>query len=182
MEEIKESKVKKNNLIKDLNMFKTDMSMMYQRINLILKKYKEYANPIKGLDGFFETGLISLQKSIEFIENSNYLHNNGIVFRSRGIGLDYCPGCIFCKNGSNKSRLMKNISGFVECKEDGEQIIKWVKDDKGIILDFRENEPDWIQVKIGSCDKHENKLKKLHQLCMVNNMISPEIIQLANNE
>ena len=172
----------KNNLINDLKIFKTDMSMMYQRINLMIKKYKEYANPIKGLDGFFETGLISLQNSIEFIEHSDYLQKNSIVFRSRGIGLDYCPGCIFCENDSNEIRLMKNISAFIESKEDGEQIIKWIKDNKGITLDFRVNEPDWIQIKIGSCDKHENKLKKLHQLCMINNTISPEIIQLANSE
>ncbi len=172
----------KEDLIRDLKIFKKDMSMLHHRTKLILDKYNDLANPIQGLYGFFEVGLISLQGSIDFVKRSNYIQKDEIIFRSRGISLDYCPGCIFCGNGLIESRLLKTISGFVECENDGNKIVSWVTESEGIKLDFREDEPSWIQVKIGSCDLHEHKLKKLHELCMKNNTISKRIIELANQE
>ena len=94
-------------------------------------------------------GLIgrSLKKSYdrEFSMNTNSI----IEFKSRGIGLDTTPGCFIC---GGEKRLLNNISAFVLTKEDGELAVSWFE--QGARLDYREREPNWIQVKIGACDQH----------------------------
>ncbi len=47
---------------------------------------------------------------------------------------------------------MANIAAFVTSKEEGEEVVRWFGD--GAYLDFRPSEPNWIQVKIGACEKH----------------------------
>ena len=83
----------------------------------------------------------------------------GESFHSRGVGLDTTPGCFVC--GGDK-RLRKNIAAFIQCKEAGERIVAMFP--QGARLDYRDFEPDRVQVKIGACDTHLPNLQKLHEL------------------
>lgn len=78
------------------------------------------------------------------------------AFRSRGIGLDWTPGCFVC---GGEDGLRSNISGFVKSKEAGERVVAMF--DHGARLDWREFEPLWIQVKIGACTAHVSDLQRL---------------------
>ena len=86
--------------------------------------------------------------------------NGSDFFSVRGIGTDKTPGC-FCCGG--KKRYHNNIAAFVKSKQAGERIVK-LFGEYGAWLDYREFEPDWIQVKIGACDKHLPNLEKLAEL------------------
>lgn len=91
-------------------------------------------------------------------------NGEGEFFRSRGIGLDNCE-CFICgthdRDGEDHMYL-HNIAAFVECKESGERVVTMF--DRGARLDYREYEPDRVQVKIGACDKHLTNLEKLNEL------------------
>ncbi len=83
----------------------------------------------------------------------------GEFFRSRGIGWDYTPGCFVC---GGETGLHRNIAAYVQCKEAGERVVAMFP--QGARLDYREYEPDYVQVKIGACTKHRRKLERLHNL------------------
>lgn len=87
------------------------------------------------------------------ILNEISLRNGGVGFNSRGYGKEWVS-CFICEEGT----LNDNVSGFVKSKSDGEKIVKMFP--KHIFLDYREHEPNYIQVKIGACKKHLKKLKK----------------------
>jgi len=90
---------------------------------------------------------------------------DGEFFSSRGIGLDDCT-CFVCgthdRDGLGHT-MLNNISAFVQCKEAGERIVGMIQ--RGARLDYREHEPDYVQVKIGACDKHLPNLELLNKLC-----------------
>lgn len=83
----------------------------------------------------------------------------GEFFHSRGLGMEYTPGCFVCGGGK---KLYNNIAGFVQCKESGKRIVKMFK--SGAYLDYRDYEPDRVQVKIGACDEHLSYLEELDTL------------------
>lgn len=84
----------------------------------------------------------------------------GEFFRSRGVGLDQTPGCFICGGHDD---LRNNIAAFVQCKEAGERIVAMFDACRGgARLDYREYEPDRVQVKIGACDTHLDQLRRLH--------------------
>jgi hypothetical protein len=60
-----------------------------------------------------------------------------------------------------------DLAGFVKCKDAGERIVKMVEKVIGrppkTWLDYRPNEPNWIQVKVQSEDGFD--LEKLCKLC-----------------
>lgn len=74
----------------------------------------------------------------------------------RGIGTDHTPGCFVC---GGEPGMYSNVSGFVTSKEAGEQIVAWFP--RGARLDYREHEPNWIQVKVGACAVHLPHLQQL---------------------
>lgn len=102
--------------------------------------------------------------------------SGGEFFRSRGIGLDLCT-CFICgtndRTGNGHSYL-HNIAAFVQCKAAGERVVKMFQ--RGARLDYREHEPDRVQVKIGACDKHLENLKELHRLIAKDGVITQEMI------
>ena len=73
-----------------------------------------------------------------------------------------------------------DLSGFVESIEDGEHLINLVKvvlrkNDIKTWLDYREYEPNWIQVKF---QKEEFNLERLRELVMYNdNMITLAVLE-----
>jgi len=88
----------------------------------------------------------------------------GEFFHSRGIGLDRCT-CFVCGTHDRDGQghyYLNNIAAFVQCKEAGERVVSMFT--KGARLDYRDFEPDRVQVKIGACDKHKLNLQKLHEL------------------
>lgn len=85
--------------------------------------------------------------------------DGGDFFSSRGVGMDRTPGCFVCGGGES---MRANISGYVLCKESGERVVAMF--DQGARLDWREYEPDYVQVKIGACNQHKSNLQRLHDL------------------
>jgi hypothetical protein len=81
-----------------------------------------------------------------------------IRWRVRGIGKDWTPGCFLCPL-SEAGPLYHNIAAFVATREDGERIVRWFG--HGARLDYRPAEPQWIQVKVGACDRHLPELREL---------------------
>lgn len=100
----------------------------------------------------FEGGHLGLAPAAGTGKNAARLYQA----RPRGIGNDWTPGCMCC--GGEKG-LHKNISFFVPSRETGEAIVAMFK--HGAFLDWREHEPNWIQVKVGACDAHLENLREL---------------------
>lgn len=84
--------------------------------------------------------------------------------RPRGIGKEDCHGCYCCQN-DNWIHIHNNCSFFVPSRETGEVIVS-LFGDFGAKLDYREREPNWIQVKVGVCDDHLPNLEKLVELVL----------------
>jgi hypothetical protein len=123
---------------------------------------------LSHIEGLLTCGLIALYNSKEEIEKfeiaqDDAKYGKSLKFRPRGIGLDMCPGCFVCgtqyRDGDLAHTYLNNIAAFVASKEEGEQIVQWF--DGKARLDFREREPDWIQVKVGACDDHKHTLEDL---------------------
>ena len=139
-----------------------------------LKKFHvDGHHTLDAVEGLLTCGIVTLCSYQDDVNKYDIKWHGGgvekvgkpIVFSSRGIGLDSCPGCFVCNkpkrtDDPTKSDLLNNISAFVSSKADGEEIIRWFRG-TGARLDWREWEPNWIQVKIGACDKHLPQLKWL---------------------
>mgnify|MGYP003419590450 CR=1 FL=1 len=91
----------------------------------------------------------------------------GEFFSVRGIGTDMTPGCFICGGDSN---FRNNIAAFVKTREAGARVVSMFE--TGARLDYRENEPDRVQVKIGACDEHKPNLEKLLLLCRGDGIIT----------
>jgi len=97
----------------------------------------------------------------------------GEFFRSRGIGKEWgCP-CFMCGGGE---KFNSNIAAFVRTKAAGERVLTMLQNSR---LDYRESEPDWIQVKVGACKKHYPNLEVLHKLVRENGIITKDKINAA---
>lgn len=104
----------------------------------------------------------------------------GEFFYSRGIGLDSCT-CFICGTRDRDGKghtMLNNIAAFVQCKEAGERVVAMFQ--QGAWLDYREYEPDRVQVKIGACNQHLPNLKRLDQLCK-DGVIKPEMVKVASH-
>jgi hypothetical protein len=82
-----------------------------------------------------------------------------LVFQSRGTGAEWLKECFVC--GKASEDILDNIAAFVKSKEDGEKIVSEFFHGRAK-LDFRPHEPNWIQVKVGTCMKHYSNLEFLH--------------------
>ena len=87
---------------------------------------------------------------------------------------DNTPGCFVC---GGKEGLHDNIAAFVQCKESGQRILNMFS--CGARLDYREFEPDRVQVKIGACKKHLENLKKLDDSTKGSGIITEDGIKEA---
>lgn len=92
----------------------------------------------------------------------------------RGIGSDTTPGCFICGGPNN---LYNNIAAFVTTKAAGERVVTMFK--QGARMDYREYEPDRVQVKIGACDTHIANLRWLAHLARGQNVITSSLIEGA---
>ena len=58
--------------------------------------------------------------------------------------------------------MLNNIAAFVQGKTAGERVVAMFK--TGARLDYRDYEPDRVQVKIGACNRHKANLERLDGL------------------
>lgn len=106
----------------------------------------------------------------------------GEFFASRGIGKDWNLPCFVC---GVLMELSDNIAAFVRTKEAGERVVEMFGGRAR--LDFREYEPDRIQVKVGACAAHASKLQALHTStraadCTLNNEIILRVIAAKTSD
>lgn len=120
---------------------------------------------MSDVDGLLTCGIVTLYYRIEEITKVEIRRDDqefgkSLVFSPRGIGSDSCPCCFVC--GTNEpSPVMSNIAAFVASQADGQEIVKWFNNQAR--LDFRQHQPNWIQVKVGTCKKHYPNLEILYE-------------------
>jgi hypothetical protein len=129
-----------------------------------------FKDRVEHVCGLLTCGLVALYDSNEDIIKHEIkvidrVRGRHLTFRPRGIGLDMCPCCFVCgatERGPDTNEYLHNISAFIASKEDGEQIVEWFEGRAKV--DFRKNEPNWIQLKVGSCEVHLDKLRRLYDM------------------
>lgn len=159
---------------------RTDLSDLCHKLNRL---ENGVGNEIlHGSQGALTCIIISLGYALENIikaeiANDDNLYGESLKFSPRGIGSDHCPGCFVC--GAYKNDLMSNIASFINSREDGEKIVEWF--DGLARIDYRDYEPDWIQLKVGSCGEHVDKLKLLYKITSVYGIIRRSDIDNVKN-
>jgi len=105
-----------------------------------------------------------------------------LKFSSRGLGSDQVPGCFVCgaryrdAEATEKQYIcMSNIAAFVESQASGNMIVTWFGNLAR--LDYRDYEPNYIQVKVGACNEHFPMLQKLDRLTSVHGVIRKTMIE-----
>lgn len=86
---------------------------------------------------------------------------------------EYTPGENFRYDG-----IQSDMAAFVSNKESGERVVALF--DGKACLDYRPQEPDWVQVKVGACSAHRTNLQYLGRLTCCG-WITKEKIELARN-
>lgn len=107
------------------------------------------------------------------------LENEDLIldFKSRGIGTDKCT-CFVPACTETTPMIRSNIAAFVNSQKEGNLAVRMLG---GLaIVDYRENEPDWVQVKLGACPDHIHKLEKLHELTSLDGHITLNRIRKAH--
>lgn len=100
--------------------------------------------------------------------------SGGEFCEPRPVGMDRTPGCFICGGDDD---LHHNFAGFVRCKESGERVVTMFE--HGVRLDYREHEPDRVQVKIGACREHKPNLEHLQQAVRTDGIITEKRIAKA---
>lgn len=146
------------------------------QIHDIIHAYPGFKDRFDSAEGLLTCGISYLYHVKQEMEQHTIRHEDGVKFNPRGIGSDYTPGCFCC--GGDKD-LYSNISGFVSSKADGEKVVGMFS--TGVYLDFRDYEPNWIQVKIGACKDHLPNLEHLYRLMVGEHVITPKKIASAQS-
>lgn len=105
--------------------------------------------------------------------------NERVRFVPRGIGQNWIP-CFVCGRENSRKKdnqsVNNDLAGYVQSKESGEKILKMFA--KKVKLDYREHDPNYVQVKIGACNDHLRNLKLLRDLIIEHgNVISQSLIK-----
>ena len=151
----------KSQVIEDIRHKMTDLRGMIHDFQFGFPGWKERTEHVEGL---LTCGLIALhytkEELIDFeIKSDDIKFGKSLKFGPRGIGTDSVPCCFTC--GKSEQEWYSNISAFVDSKENGEEIVIWFGGRAR--LDFRPSEPNWIQLKVGSCEEHLPNLKFLYE-------------------
>ncbi len=94
----------------------------------------------------------------------------------RGLGTDSSPGCFICEAPGG---IMSNFAAFVGSRMEGEEAVQLIE--RGVRLDYRDREPNWIQIKVGACKLH---VARLEILCLLlrSNVLSKHLLDLVRGE
>jgi hypothetical protein len=125
-------------------------------IDMLLRLTEEFPKDISRRTNFWDI----IQRKKREIESNSF----SIKISLRGIGSDYVP--CYMSDGAIDNKLRANISGFVNSKEDGQKIVNMFGG--RAFLDYREREPNWIQVKFGVDEEFLPHLKYLEHLIKEN--------------
>ena len=99
---------------------------------------------------------------------------NQYFMQPRGRGLNWGK-CFVC--GHDPKRATADFASFVKSKEEGEAIIAlFAAIGAHARLDYREHEPNWVQVKIMACKQHAEALDFLFDRVNAGDKINAEII------
>jgi hypothetical protein len=92
-------------------------------------------------------------------------------YHPRGLGTNW-HSCYICNQGGGRF-VQTDMAAFVDDRESGERIVEMYKT-LGLhpVLDYRENQPSHVQVKVGACEKHLPNLEKLMELCSTDKKIN----------
>lgn len=136
--------------------------------------WKHELEPVVGLLTCGLITLYSVRRDVTKAEIAKLDAERGpsLQFRPRGVGVDSVPCCFVCGDPSEcqaGGALMANVAAFVENKASGHLIVSWFKDKAR--LDYRDFEPNWIQVKVGACTAHGEELKKLAEITALHGRI-----------
>ncbi len=158
---------------------RSQLSRLRGQLGDIIREHPYTSGHLHHVQGNITCSLVALAHANVEIMKVETLRDDkargpSLSFRSRGIGSDQCPGCFVC---GGETGLMDNISAFVASKEEGEQIVAWFGGRAR--LDFRDYEPNWIQVKVGACATHRGNLEHLQRLVSVHGRIRQRDIQEA---
>lgn len=108
-------------------------------------------------------------------------------YRPRGIGSNWikCFVCgvargLLCEDGVYYSGMCQpDMAAHVGSKENGERVVALFRAyGLHVALDYRESEPNWVQVKAGACDKHFRDLEHLFELTRPTGKISPNTLDM----
>lgn len=147
--------------------------------------HKGWASHVDHVHGLLTCGIVALAHANDEViahevrvldkERGQSLH-----FSPRGIGSDSVPACFVCGETSG-SGCMDNIAAFVASKEEGERIVAWFRGRAR--LDYREYEPNRIQVKVGVCKEHREQLEQLFKVtCQYGRIRERDIAELMQGE
>ena len=102
-------------------------------------------------------------------------------FIPRGIGTNKID-CFACGKHA-ESGFQHDMSAFVKDRGEGARSVRMFESvDSSAVLDYRNGEPNYVQVKVGACDDHKLNLEKLMILANVNGRhIHPALIESARN-
>lgn len=137
---------------------------------------------VKSIDGFTKT---FLSGNLELASTSLEVGepHPGHWASPRPIGLGYGPGCFVAEQCGEKSLDMHpahDCAMFVGSQDEGDEIVSWFGG-FGAWLDYRQSEPNRIQIKVTCCDKHLPNLEHLVNSVCVEKLITPRKILAAKN-
>ncbi len=82
--------------------------------------------------------------------------------------------------GGGYHSCQPDMSAYVDNKKSGEHVVGMFETEGcKAFLDFRPSEPNYVQVKVGACEKHLPNLEELQRLASQHNVITREIIREA---
>jgi hypothetical protein len=97
------------------------------------------------------------------------------MYSPRGIGLN-TTACFVC-NSAPLRYYQDDMAAFVAGREGGERVVAMFEAAGAHArLDFRESEPNWVQVKIGACPMHKPNLVLLGYMTATKGEITPKIL------
>jgi len=121
---------------------------------------------------------MSKESTAERIENA--VNSDGFSYSPRGIGANWIP-CGVCGEGGGVGPCQPDMAAFVKGLEGGICVVGLLDSaglhPDGFVLDYRPSEPDWVQVKIGACEKHISFLQSLCKATAEKRRITPNIIK-----
>lgn len=139
-----------------------------------------WKNRLEDVEGLLTCGLIALSRIADDMAKSEITRDDAalgpsLAFNPRGIGCDVVPACFVC--GNPLDGYSANIAAFVNSEVDGRSVVEWFGGKAR--LDFRPSEPNWIQVKVGTCEQHLPNLEKLFAMTGIHARIREATIREA---